>query len=331
MRLILLFLLLISDGVLAAVNHQAEYADDVSPVSVLDLKIPVNRLPGDELGLLKQLTLKTHSSEENLQHLWNRVKQCESCHSLDMYARNGYLPILQGQNLEYLFSKLLMFKNNRRSFHPLGSYLESLSNNDLMDISYFYSRQQSDLGRTLVPADIQITFDQKLDRPGQAVSIQGCSECHGVTGNGGQLIPSISGQNKNYLSYRIREIADEDSRVHFTSDAPVSCKIDIINVRQSRQLASLLSVVVDQQSVEQGAAVYRSKCAECHDAGQSDEESSEQAVNWSRHLLLGTRLLVYNAQVGGQHKYIEKGKTTFSRNEMKHAIHYMINELLSSL
>ncbi|MCK5666921.1 MAG: hypothetical protein KAI17_25715, partial [Thiotrichaceae bacterium] len=204
MRLILLVLLFFSNGVLAAVNHLSENADDVSPASVSELKIPVTRLPGDELSLLKQLTLKTHSSEENLQHLWNRVKQCEGCHSLDMYARNGYLPILQGQSLEYLFSKLLMFKNNRRSFHPLGSYLESLSNNDLMDISYFYARQQSDLNRTLVPADIEITFDQQFDRAGQTVSIQSCSECHGVSGNGGQLIPSISGQNKNYLSYRIR-------------------------------------------------------------------------------------------------------------------------------
>jgi len=323
MKLLVLPGLFFCSGVLAAViNLQSEQIDDIA--STVD--VPVTKSPEAELSFLKQLSLKTHSSEEDRQHLWKRVKSCEGCHSYQMYTGNGYLPILQGQNLEYLFSKLLMFKNNRRSHHPLGRYLESLSSQDLMDISYFYAEQLSDLKRNLVSAKLS----DQIDSSGVA-SIDGCAECHGVAGNGGQLIPAISGQNKNYLSYRIREIADEQSRVHFTSDAPLSCKITDVNVRQSRQLASLLSVVVDQQSVAQGEEVYRLKCVQCHGAEQDSEVSSAQATDWTRHLLQGTRLLVYKTQFGNQHKFIENRDVSFSLNEMKHAIHYMIDQLQRSL
>jgi len=323
MKLIVLLSLFFCHGVLATViNLQPEQIDDT--VSVIE--VPVIKSPEAELSFLEQLSLKTHSSEEDRQHLWERVNPCESCHSYQMYTGNGYIPILQGQNLEYLFSKLLMFKNNRRSHHPLGRYLDSLSSQDLMDISYFYAQQLSDLKRDLVSANLSVQTD-----PVGVASIDECAECHGVSGNGGQLIPAISGQNKNYLSYRIREIADEHSRVHFSSDAPVSCKIKDVNVRQSRQLSSLLSVVVDQQSVEQGAEVYRLKCVQCHDVKQSGEESSQQSVNWTRNLLQGTRLLVYNTQFGSQHKFNGNHDIHFSQNEMKHAIHYMIDQLQRSL
>lgn len=330
MKLIALLTLFYCHGLLAVVDELVNKTDDSMTPLVLPSEIPVTRLPSAELSLLNQLKLKTHSREESRQHIWNRVRQCEGCHAYNMYSGNSYLPILQGQNQEYIYSKLLMFKNNQRSFHPLGRYFEILSSKDLMDVSSFYADQFSDLKRSLVPVDFPQVTGSSLQ---EVVSVQDCSDCHGEAGNGSQLIPAISGQNKKYLSYRIREIADNSSRVHFASEAPVSCKIKNISIRQSRQLASLLSVVVDDQRVEQGANVYRSKCAQCHEADNSDNtvQRQVQADNWSKHLFKGTRLLVHDTLQANQHKFIRGRNYYFSQNEMEDAIHYMIFQLQQSL
>lgn len=331
MKLIVLITVLFCHGLLAAVYHQPENDKTSARLLVLPSDIPIIHTPGSDLSLLNQLQLKVHSNEEKRQHIWERVQKCESCHAFKLYAGNGYLPILQGQNQEYLYSKLLMFKNNQRSYHPLGRYIEKLSSQDLMDISSFYADQGSDLKRSLVPVDFPQPEQMSKSERQTVVSIQQCSECHAESGNGGQLIPAISGQNKKYLSYRIREIADNSSRVHFDSEAPVSCKIKDVNIRQSRQLASLLSVVIDTQRADKGAEVYRSKCAECHDVGNDDDSQRLLLDNWSRHLLKGTRLLIHDTLQGNQHRYIRGKYYSFSQNEMKDAIHYMIFQLQQSL
>lgn len=326
MRLYGLFLIFYFSGALAAVENKIDIDDIASSPTVTSIDIPVRESPDSELGLLEQLRLKVHSTEESLQHIWDRVQVCEGCHAYYPGKRNAYVPVLQGQNLEYLYSKLLMFQNNRRSYHPLGKYLDSLSTHDLMDISFFYARQSSSLQQILAFRDLQY-----MDEKGTVVSIRNCVSCHGVDGNGDQLIPAISGQNKNYLSYRIREIADNNSKVHLASDAPVSCEIQNVDVRSSRQMADLLSVVLDKQRAQLGAETYRVKCAGCHAVGDRVKTAPELLVNWSRHLLHGTEQLIYNLKVGNQHKFIHDRHLSFSQNELKDAIHYMIGQLHSSL
>lgn len=319
-----LFLSLFINGVMAAVDSKvSEGVNAVSPLLTND--IPVLNSSGDEPGVLKQLSLKVQSREKDKMDIWKKVRLCETCHAGNMVNQNGYLPVLQGQNLQYLYSKLLQFKNNRRSHHPLQSYLESLTDDGLMDISNFYSRQDSPLQQVLVLDDFQF-----VDQRNRLVTLRECAECHGVDGNGDQLVPAISGQNKKYLSYRIREIADNTSRVHLSSNAPVSCNLKDVDIRRSRQLASLLSVVIDKNRVEQGAEVFRQKCAECH----SVEDKTVQAVatpsNWSRHLLSGTQPLVNRALSAYQHKFTQRRYLSIGQNEMKNAIHYMVRQLMVS-
>ncbi len=326
MRLFFFLLLFFCDGLLAVVYQQSDKVNTASPFPVVQAEIPVSKKNDAELGLLQQLKLKIQGAEENSRHLWNKVRPCEGCHAFNKYAGNSYLPILQGQNQQYLFSKLLMFKSDRRSRHPLSRYLELLSVADLMDISHFYAEQRSDLKRTLVLATVKRVDKYDMTDRRQSALIRDCMECHGIEGNGGRLIPAISGQNRGYLSYRIREIADDRSIVHPGSDVPVSCKIKNVTVRQSRQLANLLAIVVDDSRVEHGAAVYKAKCAECH-----DDVSQELHADWSEKMSQGTRLLVKDVLTGVQHKVVGGRFLSFSRIEVEDAIHYMIDQLQHSL
>lgn len=194
-----------------------------------------------DLDNLKLLQIKSINRLKNNVQPARYPVLCESCHSKVQINGNSYLPILQGQNQEYLFSKILMFKNNARSFHPYPGFLQALTLNEMMEISLFYANQSSNLKYAVRASAFLIKSDSS-----NSLNLNLCVECHGVDGNGSAMIPSISGQNENYLGFRIREISGQGSRIHVSHDAPVNCQIPDVNIRQSKQLARQLSTNLDK-------------------------------------------------------------------------------------
>lgn len=232
---------------------------------------------------LDPLEININSIQRIRQRIWNKVRICENCHTESMHTGNNYLPILQGQNREYLFKKLQTFKKDKKSYHPFPSYTQSLSEDDLADISLFYATQSSNLNKSLVR--LGSTADNNASSP--ALSVDACLDCHGMDGNGARMIPALSGQNTNYLSYRIREIANDDSRVHRLRDEFINCSIGEVTVRQSRELAGRFGVAVDKQRVDRGKAIYQQVCASCHDNGIANAPRLDDVLAASRTLTTG--------------------------------------------
>lgn len=276
----------------------------------------------NRLDLLKQLHLRSKQLLHTQQNILKKVSMCDRCHASALHSQNSFLPILQGQNLDYLFSKILFFKQEERSYHPLQSVSQGLSIEDAMDISLYYANQSSDLNQTLAVSK----FPDNLPEVISAASIESCAGCHGINGNGERLIPVISGQNENYLSYRIREISRGDSKVHFGSMAAVNCEIPDVDLGGSKQLARILAMVLDNDRVSRGAEIYHQVCARCHNDGEQGAPKLSDKKSWSKRIRQGTRELVKNTVIGKSNMPLWGGDSRLSRNQLKDAIHFMIHQ-----
>jgi cytochrome c553 len=254
--------------------------------------------------------------------IWDKVSRCEICHSLEFGSSNSYIPLLQGQNREYLYSKIQMFKNNPLSRHPFPNFSRSLSQDEMIDISLYYSIQNSLLDLKLVKFD----SDWRDTAEEQDSSINKCLDCHGREGNGAGLIPDLSGQSRNYLSYRIREIAGDSSKIHIASDAPISCAIGKVTIKQSRKLADKLSLVVDTTRLSRGADVYSEHCQSCHEKGSSGAPVLSNQFDWVSKLLSGINQYADYASRYKHKQVIELKHELLSRNQWTDAIHYLVSQ-----
>jgi cytochrome c553 len=195
----------------------------------------------------------------------DRTRLCETCHAAERSLSNRFLPIIQGQNRFYLYRKIETF-GQRHARHPFPELFASLSDQERVDFSLLYALQPSRLGQRSVRLDPG--WREEIDRGW--VSLAPCAACHGANGNGSDQVPDISGQNPGYLSYRIRQIADRALRQGESAGAS-GCRIAPVSIAQSRDMAALLTLVVDETRAERGEALYPGQCASCHDGSVAPE------------------------------------------------------------
>lgn len=270
---------------------------------------------------LNQLELNINSIYRVRQRIWNKVRVCENCHAENMHSGNRYLPILQGQNREYLLKKLQTFRWDKKSYHPFPTYTQSLSDDELVDISLFYASQRSRLNKALVRFGTQT---ENSISP-QILAIDPCLSCHGQEGNGSQVIPVLSGQNPSYLSYRIREIAHNDSRVHRARNELINCSIGEVTIRQSRELANRFAVVVDKAAVARGKAIYQNVCAACHDSGTADAPKLDDMLTASRTLSSGIEQFISDTQRQKSNAPYWVGSALLSANQWNDVVDYIVD------
>ncbi len=138
---------------------------------------------------------------------------CGGCHGARGVSLDSATPSLAGQDPKYLVQAIDAYRTSRK--HPLMSRLvASLSDRDIADIAAFYSTQRSkpaENGQTL----LQRTTDK-------------CNRCHAAgLDNPALAIPSIDGQDKDYLTLALRAYRDSkrgNSIMHSMS-APYSDSI----------------------------------------------------------------------------------------------------------
>ncbi len=252
--------------------------------------------------------------------LRRKLSACDRAHPPDLIASNPTRPVVHGQTRRYLARKNLNFKNDRSAYHPMQAISQSLTLEDIVFISGFYADQNSPLDQGLV--DVRHTGAKAT----HSIELQTCAQCHGRNGDGAQLIPDISGQNENYLAYRIREIARGESRVHRDDENSVTrCQIRLTHSSDSKLMARILTLALDSSAIIRGEEIYRLNCATCHDTASEGAPSPTDQGEWQRRLANGFRPLERNALLGKQKMPRRGGNRYLSRNQIRDAIHYMLS------
>ena len=130
---------------------------------------------------------------------------CGSCHGVDGNSPLAMNPKLAGQSARYMVKQLQDFKSGARAGAIMASMVLSLSDQDMEDISAWYSSQQP----TIQGADPEsIELAERLYRAGNAeIAVAACSACHSPTGKGNAPagFPSLSGQHAEYTLQQLKD------------------------------------------------------------------------------------------------------------------------------
>ena len=135
---------------------------------------------------------------------------CAACHAADGNSAIPMNPKLAGQHQGYLVKQLQEFKlasqtggKQGRNNALMNIQAMMLSEQDMLDISAYYSSQKIKLGET--PEDV-IAKGEALYRGGDAArGITACIACHSADGKGMNLagFPAVGGQHATYTQTQL--------------------------------------------------------------------------------------------------------------------------------
>ena len=128
---------------------------------------------------------------------------CSGCHGADGNSVNPEWPKLAGQGDGYLDKQLKDFKGGARKNATMAPMVAALSEQDMADLSSFYSSQTVQAGS----ADEKLVeLGQKIYRGGNPASgVAACIGCHGPSGAGNPAasFPALSAQHAKYIENQL--------------------------------------------------------------------------------------------------------------------------------
>ena len=129
---------------------------------------------------------------------------CATCHGAEGNSEISINPKLAGQNFNYIVKQLKDYKSGNRVNATMAAMVAALTDQDILDISAWYSSQQV----TLQGANLEsLELGESIYRAGiKDLSVAACAACHSPTGggNGPAGFPSLSGQHPDYTLMQLK-------------------------------------------------------------------------------------------------------------------------------
>lgn len=120
---------------------------------------------------------------------------CSGCHGAGGIADNRAWPVLAGQRPVYLYKLLLDFREGRVGGPDaalMSSIAGGLNNQDIADVAAW-------LGRLPRPKSSASPRPPALLAGHRERLIPPCESCHGANGQGWEVQPALTGQNRDYF------------------------------------------------------------------------------------------------------------------------------------
>lgn len=125
---------------------------------------------------------------------------CLGCHGLPGLNNPGpvyQVPMIGGQNAEYIVAALQAYKNKDRPHPTMRAQAASLSDQDMQDIAAYFSSIEGNSRPSVASASL-IAEGEK------AAAV--CATCHGKTGDGPTpTFPKLAGQYNDYMVHALKE------------------------------------------------------------------------------------------------------------------------------
>jgi cytochrome c553 len=167
------------------------------------------------------------------------VTACAACHGVDGNSLAGIWPSLAGQNYKYLLKQLRLVKSGEREILEMMGQLDNLSDQDLKDISAFYSNQNNRIGQA---EKDKLELGRKLYYSGNLEKgVPACTACHSPRGlgNSSAAYPLLSGQQPDYVAKALRDYRSGER----LNDDPSKIMIDIAYKLDDNEIEALSSFV----------------------------------------------------------------------------------------
>ncbi len=159
-----------------------------------------------------------------------KIAICSACHNPDGNSMLPNFPKLAGQGERYLLKQMQDIKSGERPIVEMTGMLDALDDQDLADISAWYSSQKGTIGAAapeLAKRGAGLYQGGKL-----ADGMPACIGCHSPNGEGIDLAiyPKLNGQHADYIAKQLTDfregnrVNDGDAMIMRTIAAKLSNK-----------------------------------------------------------------------------------------------------------
>jgi molybdate transport system substrate-binding protein len=155
-----------------------------------------------------------------------KAEVCVACHGVAGRSSQPDIPILAGQQAQFIATQLYLFREGRRVNPAMNAIAGNLTNADLKDLSAYFASQS--------PGKTEAKISAELKEKGQQLAASyHCNVCHTPQFKGQQHIPRLAGQHAQYLKvqlthYKNSTRADMDGQMTSSSQVLQPGDIDIL-------------------------------------------------------------------------------------------------------
>jgi len=136
------------------------------------------------------------------------LSRCQGCHGKDGNSLSTDVPRLNGQQSQYLATRLRSFDDpTRQSFHAIHSMWNvsaNLSNEDVVALANFFSTRPA---VAVAPTGRLAERGRNLYENGDGAGLPACQTCHGMQGDGRKSVPRLAGQHGQYLRMQMESFS----------------------------------------------------------------------------------------------------------------------------
>src|SRR5215831_362891 len=130
-----------------------------------------------------------------------KAQTCAACHGPDGNSVNPLWPTLAGQSARYLYLQLRDFKEGRRKDPLMSPVAQTLSREDMQDLSEYFS-QQKQLSNKFSADTAKVAQGKKIADDAL------CPMCHLGGFSGQNEIPRVAGQQYDYVVKQLKDFRD---------------------------------------------------------------------------------------------------------------------------
>ncbi|WP_219063287.1 cytochrome c [Pseudomonas sp. UMAB-08] len=164
---------------------------------------------------------------------------CGACHGPDGNSMAPNFPKLAGQGQRYLLKQMHDIKDGKRTVLEMTGLLTNLQDQDLADISAYFSSQKGSVGAAdpkLVAAGEALFRGGKLDQ-----GMPSCLGCHSPNGAGNAAagFPHLGGQHATYVAKQLTSFREGDR----TNDGDTMVMRTIASKLSNKDIAALSAYI----------------------------------------------------------------------------------------
>jgi cytochrome c553 len=131
----------------------------------------------------------------------SKAGACAGCHGAPQALPLAGMPILAGQQQEFLVLQMFLMREGLRDVPQMTGMLKDFSDSDLTDVAAYFASQKLPASRS--------ERDPKLHARGAALAhAMGCGSCHLAGYQGQRQIPRIARQREDYLASTMKAYRD---------------------------------------------------------------------------------------------------------------------------
>jgi cytochrome c553 len=132
------------------------------------------------------------------------AKTCDNCHGVNGVSADAAFPNLVGQDLAALYKQLEDFRSRKRDATVMGVYVDSLSQQDVVDIATHFASLRDPFVTTTRTRGSADAGMRRLVAAGDPMrGIAPCAACHGPVGLTPGA-PGLRGQQRAYLEEQMQ-------------------------------------------------------------------------------------------------------------------------------